>query len=128
VLQDVVLTGHLTGTDLARAVASADIMLHPSITETFGNVILEAMASGLPVVAFDYGATREHLADGAHGAAEAFGDDDGFVQATAGLGTHGALFRMGEAARAAVLHLHPDDVARAFAALLAQLALRKAAA
>jgi len=53
VLDDVVLTGHLTGPDLARAVASADIMLHPSITETFGNVILEAMACGVPIVAAD---------------------------------------------------------------------------
>ena len=52
-LDDVVLTGHLTGPDLARAVASADIMLHPSITETFGNVILEAMACGVPIVAAD---------------------------------------------------------------------------
>jgi glycosyltransferase involved in cell wall biosynthesis len=53
VLRDVVLTGHLTGADLARAVASADIMLHPSVTETFGNVILEAMASGVAMIAAD---------------------------------------------------------------------------
>ena len=45
-----ILTGHLDGPELARAIASADIMLNPSTTETFGNVILEAMASGLAVV------------------------------------------------------------------------------
>ena len=45
-----ILPGHLDGRDLARAIASADIMLNPSTTETFGNVILEAMASGLAVV------------------------------------------------------------------------------
>lgn len=49
-LPNAVLTGHLEGERLARAVASADILLHPSTTETFGNVVLEAMASGLAVV------------------------------------------------------------------------------
>jgi phosphatidylinositol alpha 1,6-mannosyltransferase len=50
-LPDAVFTGQLSGPDLARAVASMDVLLFPSITETFGNVTLEAMASGLPVVA-----------------------------------------------------------------------------
>ncbi len=49
-LQNAVLAGHLEGEQLARAVAGADILLHPSTTESFGNVILEAMASGLAVV------------------------------------------------------------------------------
>lgn len=49
-LTNAVLTGHLEGAPLARAVASADIMLHPSTTESFGNVVLEAMASGLALV------------------------------------------------------------------------------
>lgn len=49
-LEDVIVAGHLGGADLARAVASADILLHPSRTEAFGNVVLEAMASGLSVV------------------------------------------------------------------------------
>jgi glycosyltransferase involved in cell wall biosynthesis len=48
-----VLTGHLQGEALARVAASADIMLTPSTTETFGNVVLEAMASGVPVVSAD---------------------------------------------------------------------------
>jgi phosphatidylinositol alpha 1,6-mannosyltransferase len=50
-LPDAIFTGQLTGTDLARALASADLFLNPSVTEAFGNVTLEAMASGLPVVA-----------------------------------------------------------------------------
>ena len=50
-LPEAVFTGFLGGTDLARAVASMDILFFPSVTETFGNVTLEAMACGLPVVA-----------------------------------------------------------------------------
>lgn len=50
-LPDAVFTGHLIDDALGRAVASADVMIHPSVTEAFGNVMLEAMAAGLPVVA-----------------------------------------------------------------------------
>ena len=48
-----VFTGSLVDEALARAVASGDILLNPSNTETFGNVTLEAMASGLAVVGAD---------------------------------------------------------------------------
>ena len=58
---DLVFAGLRHGEDLARHYASGDLFLFPSTTETFGNVTLEAMASGLPVVAFDYGAAREHI-------------------------------------------------------------------
>jgi glycosyltransferase involved in cell wall biosynthesis len=66
-LPDSVLAGHLDGTDLARAVASADLMLSPSTTETFGNVVLEAMASGLPVVHADTPSATALLRDGETG-------------------------------------------------------------
>src|SRR5579883_2291985 len=46
----VTFTGYLSGEDLATAYASADVFAFPSFTETFGQVVLEAMASGLPVV------------------------------------------------------------------------------
>jgi len=52
-LPSAVFTGHLVGAPLATAIASADIMINPSLTETFGNVNLEAMACGLPIVAAD---------------------------------------------------------------------------
>lgn len=48
---DAVFAGFLTGDDLGRAVASMDVFFNPSLTETFGNVTLEAMAAGVPVVA-----------------------------------------------------------------------------
>jgi len=51
--------GPLSGDDLSAFYASADVFLFPSTTETFGNVVLEAMASGLPVIAADVGATLE---------------------------------------------------------------------
>lgn len=50
-LPDAIFVGQQTGNDLARALASADLFLNPSITEAFGNVTLEAMACALPVIA-----------------------------------------------------------------------------
>ena len=54
-------TGQLVGEELSTAVASADIMINPSRTEAFGNVTLEAMASGLPVIAADSASSRNLL-------------------------------------------------------------------
>lgn len=62
-----VLTGHVSGLDLAHAVASADVMLCPSTTETFGNVLVEAMASGLPVVSADAQNARSIMTPGLDG-------------------------------------------------------------
>lgn len=58
-----IFTGALTGTELARAYASADVFVFPSLTETFGNVVTEAMASGLAVNAFDMAAAHQHIRD-----------------------------------------------------------------
>jgi glycosyltransferase involved in cell wall biosynthesis len=63
----VTFTGYLTGTDLAEAYASADLFVFPSTTDTFGNVVLEAQASGLPVVVTDQGGPRENLVPGRTG-------------------------------------------------------------
>ncbi|HEY0969854.1 MAG TPA: glycosyltransferase family 1 protein, partial [Gemmatimonadales bacterium] len=59
-----VFTGHLSGDDLSAFYASADLFVFPSTVDTFGNVLLEAMASGLPVVAAASGPTREVLGAG----------------------------------------------------------------
>ncbi|KIX08943.1 uncharacterized protein Z518_00021 [Rhinocladiella mackenziei CBS 650.93] len=63
VKDNVVFTGFLTGVNLARAYASGDVFLHCSITETFGLVVLEAMASGLPVIARDQGGPSDIVQD-----------------------------------------------------------------
>ena len=63
-LPHAVFTGFLSGPALATAVASADVFLNPSTTETFGNVNLEAMASGLAMVCADAPNTRALLRDG----------------------------------------------------------------
>jgi glycosyltransferase involved in cell wall biosynthesis len=63
-LQDwpVTFTGYLKGHDLAAAYASSDLFVFPSTTDTFGNVILEAQASGLPVIVTDQGGPKENMA------------------------------------------------------------------
>jgi len=60
-------TGYLTGDDLAAAYASSDVFVFPSGTDTFGNVVLEAQASGLPVIVTDMGGPKENLIPGVTG-------------------------------------------------------------
>ncbi|MGI8819818.1 MAG: glycosyltransferase [Chthoniobacterales bacterium] len=66
-LPDAVFTGYLAGEELAAAYASADIFVFPSTTDTFGNVIIEAQAAGLPVVVSDVGGPKELVEDGVNG-------------------------------------------------------------
>ena len=72
--------GVQTGEDLARHYASADVLVFPSETETFGNVLLEAMASGLATVSFDYAASALHVRSGENGLKAAKGDSAGFIR------------------------------------------------
>jgi glycosyltransferase involved in cell wall biosynthesis len=71
----VVLTGQLHGSDLSRWYASGDVFAFPSCSETFGNVVLEAQANGLPVVGFDVAPVNERVAHGADGLLVPAGDD-----------------------------------------------------
>lgn len=66
-LPDAAFTGYLAGLELARAYASADIFVFPSTTDTFGNVILEALASGVPCVVSDQGGPKDLIAHGRTG-------------------------------------------------------------
>lgn len=119
---DFVFCGIQRGEDLARHFASGDLFLFPSRSETFGNVTLEAMASGVPLVAFDYGAAHEHLRDGVHGAAVASDDEAGFVTATARIaGDERTRQAMARAVREAISGLHPEQVAADFDDVLQSL-------
>ena len=75
-----VFCGARRGEDLARHYASADVFLFPSLTETFGIVLLEAMAAGLAVVAFDYAAGAELVEDGVSGRLAPFEDEAAFLR------------------------------------------------
>ena len=79
---DYVFTGAKVGEELAQHYASADCFIFPSLTETFGNVVPEAMASGLPVVAFDYAAAHEHIDTGRNGVVVPMADRAAFIDAT----------------------------------------------
>jgi glycosyltransferase involved in cell wall biosynthesis len=78
-----VFAGMRTGEDLAAHYASADVFLFPSTTETFGNVTLEAMASGLAIVAYDYAAARQHLRHWVSGVLAPLGDTSEFIRMAA---------------------------------------------
>jgi UDP-2,3-diacylglucosamine pyrophosphatase LpxH/glycosyltransferase involved in cell wall biosynthesis len=71
--------GTRTGEELARHYASADVLLFPSEAETFGNVLLEGMASGLATVSYDYAAAAMHVRHGENGFKAARGDAASFT-------------------------------------------------
>jgi len=107
--------GQQMGHDLARCYASADLFLFPSKTETFGNVTVEAMASGLPVVAFADGAALELVRTDENGASVDLADDAGYVSEATRLALNAAACRhMGVSARATALQLDWETIANRF--------------
>jgi glycosyltransferase involved in cell wall biosynthesis len=116
---DVRFVGAQRGAELAAHYASADVFLFPSLTDTFGNVVMEALASGLPVVAFDCAAAAEHVVDGRNGRLATPGDEAGFLAAAAALAVAPeALQPMREAAVAAAARATWTDVLERFEARL----------
>src|SRR5213595_3022060 len=103
-LPEAFFTGYLTGNELATAYASADIFVFPSTTDTFGNVILEAQACGLPVVVSDSGGPKELVQDKGNGLITKSHDVEDFARAIRALVTNPALReRMGRSARQSVI-------------------------
>ncbi|HVV87006.1 MAG TPA: glycosyltransferase, partial [Kofleriaceae bacterium] len=104
-------TGPLHGDELAAAFASADVFAFPSETETFGNAVVEAAASGLPAVVARGGAAHEHVVDGETGVIVDGADRGALAEAIAALvGDPIRARRMGRAAR---LHARRYDQAEA---------------
>ena len=102
-LPEAFFTGYLRGKELAAAYASADVFVFPSTTDTFGNVILEAQASGLPVVVSDSGGPKELVEHEANGLITKSHDVKDFTRAVRALVTNPALRkRMAKSARDSV--------------------------
>ena len=80
-LPDAIFCGLQRGEELAAHYASGDLFIFPSLSETFGNVVLEALASGLGVVAFDQAAAGQHIRHGHNGMLAVDEDQQGFIEA-----------------------------------------------
>lgn len=120
--QDVIFAGTQRGEALAAHYASADVFLFPSLTETFGNVVLEAMASGLAVVAFDRAAAQEHIANGISGLVVPELDARAFITSAYELGLDAEMrLTLGFNARIVAQQCTPDRVTIEFDKLLRTL-------
>lgn len=123
---DVIFCGMQRGRKLAAFYASADIFLFPSETETFGNVLLEAMASELAVVAYDYAAARIHLSNGQNGISVPLSNEQLFIdQAVAMVRDKNKLAELRKKARQHVLQHDWLKVVTKFEAILYQTIKQK---
>jgi glycosyltransferase involved in cell wall biosynthesis len=118
-----VIAGRLVNGALSAHYASGDIFLFPSTTETFGNVTLEAAASGLGIVAYNYAAAREHLVHERSALLPVFDDRAAFIgQAVRMARDLGMARRLGAAARTAAAPITWDRIAGDFEAVLLDVA------
>ncbi len=109
---DIIFPGMLSHSNLAAYYASSDLFVFPSQTETFGNVTLEALASGIPVLAFDCAAARDCVQTGINGWLVAESNPEGFAaQAVAVFNSKDALDRITQSTRQQVVHLDWDQIA-----------------
>jgi glycosyltransferase involved in cell wall biosynthesis len=123
--EGVIFTGSRVGEELARCYASADLFLFPSLSETFGNVVLEAMASGLGVVAFDMAAAAIHITHRRNGMLATPGDEAAFVRHSQTLLANEALLQtMRREARRAMQGIAWSQVGEAFEQILRRYAGR----
>jgi glycosyltransferase involved in cell wall biosynthesis len=105
--------------DLAAHYASADLFVFPSLTETYGNVVPEALASGLAVLSYAHAAARELITSGHNGVLVDAGDELGFVDAAVELASDRALQqRLRQASAPSVAHLAWDAIYSGFESVL----------
>jgi glycosyltransferase involved in cell wall biosynthesis len=109
---DAVFMGMCTHTQLSTLYASADLLLFPSLTETFGNVTLEALASGTPVLAFDCAAASNFITDHQNGWLIDSDEPRSYIQRAMSITQDTqTLRRAREFTRASVVHLGWDEIA-----------------
>lgn len=109
--KDFIFVGPKVGEELASYYASGDLFLFGSVTETFGNVVTEAMASGLVVLAYDYAAPQKHIEHGVNGFKVPFNDEKAFInEASAVLEKREEWPRIAQAARETTLSLSWDTI------------------
>jgi glycosyltransferase involved in cell wall biosynthesis len=119
-----IFCGPQTGTRLAEHYASGDMFIFPRLTETYGNVVAEALASGLPVVAYRDAAAQELIAQGEQGWLATPGDEAGFVEGAVLLADSPELrARQGLAARERVASLEWSAIVDRLVALQRQVIL-----
>lgn len=114
--------GIRTGEELARYYASADVLIFPSETETFGNVLLEGMASGLITVSYDYAAPGLHVKSGVNGLKCPKGDAAGFIHHAVAALAYRPHHPLRQAAREDAEKLGWDSVIVEFESRLASIA------
>lgn len=120
---DAILAGMRTGGDLAAHYASADLFLFASLTETFGNVTSEALASGLGVVAYDCAAAADLITDGGNGRTVPPGDTRAFISTAVALACNQeALRQMRGRSAESVAHLDWELIHDSFARTLDEVA------
>jgi len=109
---EIIFPGMLSQSNLAAYYASSDLFVFPSQTETFGNVTLEALASGIPVLAFDCAAARDWVQRGINGWLVAENNPDGFAaQAVSVVNNKDVLEQITHSTRQQVVHLDWDQIA-----------------
>lgn len=109
---EIIFPGMLSQSNLAAYYASSDLFVFPSQTETFGNVTLEALASGIPVLAFDCAAARDWVQRGINGWLVAENNPDGFAaQAVSVVNNKDVLDQITHSTRQQVVHLDWDQIA-----------------
>ena len=109
---EIIFPGMLSQSNLATYYASSDLFIFPSQTETFGNVTLEALASGIPVLAFDCAAARDWVQTGVNGWLIAENNPEGFAaQAVTVFKSKDLLDQITQSTRQQVVQLDWDQIA-----------------